>query len=69
MLLIGEVAVVVDHLEGVATLAVGTSVWLEYAPTLDVLVLHCVALETLERCFFHFWDYVGVSNDNTLDRD
>jgi hypothetical protein len=69
MLLIGEVARIVGQLESVAKLAVIAAVRLQHAATRDELSFNEAAFVALEGCLFHLRDYIGVSDDNALDRD
>lgn len=69
MLLVTEEAVVVDELEGVPTLAMTAEVWFYYLASVDELIVFVVALEALERCFFHFRNDVAASDHDTLDGD
>jgi hypothetical protein len=69
MLLVREVAVVVNHLEGVALFAVLTEVGLENAPTRDKLLLGVAALMAFEKGLLHLRNDIRVPNDDTLDRD
>lgn len=58
VLLIVEVAAVVDHLESSLALAIVASVWLGNSSSLNVDVLHRLALEALECCLLHLGDDV-----------
>ena len=58
MLFVTEVAVVMDELEGVATLTVLAEVRLNDFPSLDVLLHSIVALEALEAGLLHLGDDV-----------
>jgi hypothetical protein len=53
VLLITEVAVVVDHLEAVSALAIGASIGLLDSSSLNELIMGELALEALKAGFFH----------------
>lgn len=69
MLLVGEEARVVHHLERVALLTVVAEVRLEDASSLDELILCKPAVHTFECSFLHFGDDVAVTDDDALNRD
>jgi hypothetical protein len=67
MLLVREVAVVVNHLESVLSFAVLAIVWIKDTSTLDELILLEATLLALEACFLHFRNDIRVPDYNTLN--
>jgi hypothetical protein len=68
VLLVREVAAVVNHLEGVAAAAVFAAVRLQDAATLDQFVFLKPAFHALKAGLLHFWDDIRVSDHDTLNR-
>jgi len=58
MLLITEVAVVMNELKAVSILAVVTCVWLKDFASLDKLILSKMTFVAFEASFFHFRDNI-----------
>ena len=58
-----------NHLERVALFAVLAVVGLKNAASRNKLLLCVAALMALKEGFLHFGDDIGVSNNDTLNRD
>jgi len=68
VLLIREVAAVVNHLEAIPSLAVFALIGLNNAPSLNEFVLQKATLEALEGCLLHLRNDVRVPNHYALYR-
>ena len=69
VLFVREHTPVVNHLKSASTPAIVAEVWLSDLTSLDVSEFLLLTFGALEIGFFHLWDSVGGSDDNTFKGD